>query len=85
MRPLAMAVLLLAGCASQPEWLWHRADGQGIRSNPALLQRAETDLAVCEAERAKTISSSNLNAAGRMEAGDIVLRGCMMGKGYVQR
>jgi hypothetical protein len=36
---------------------------------------------LCEAERAKTISSSNLNAAGRMEAGDIGLRGCMMGKG----
>lgn len=77
---------LLVGCSSAPAPLWYRTDGRSVRSSPEALQRAEADQAACDAERVKTIATGlALTAYARQEAGEIVFRGCMMDRGYVQR
>jgi len=83
---MVLVLMGAAGCASQPEMKWFRTDGRSILNDPALLQKAESDMAVCQGEKAKVLASGiALSAYDRQGAGNTVLRGCMAERGYVLR
>ena len=77
----AIAVVLLAGCASQVP-IYGRLDGQRITGNPALTQRFETDKTICGGEMAKADVVSNAPASRRFAEGDAIMAGCMAQRGY---
>jgi hypothetical protein len=60
MRTIAalLASTILGSCATADTGgKWHRIDGLPIGRDPARLQKAQTDLLVCQGERAKVIAS----------------------------
>lgn len=84
MRPLAFALLLLAGCAhdGEPKVLV-RTDGQRIPGNPALIQRAQADETICRGEVAKVAElATNAPWPSNIEA---IFEGCMAQRGYIVR
>jgi hypothetical protein len=86
----------LASCAVQPpvKMVHIRVDGQSIRGNPALMQQFEIDRAVCEGEMTKANMGGTQFCRGmldcavqgqqRAEGMQVVGRGCMAQRGYMQ-
>lgn len=81
--------LFLASCAVAADTKWYHTDGRPIPSNPALLARAEADLAACRGEMARAKLAGRATSwgeqLGRNQAADAVLIGCMADRGYVVR
>lgn len=90
MKRAALAALLLAGCAQQPEPGWVRTDGKTV-----VPIQFEADQTNCHGESDKANLSSTMKyglalcesgiCAPREDAVRRVFVGCMAGKGYVQR
>lgn len=90
---LALAGVVLAGCAQQPKVVWLRTDGQLTRNNPALATQFEVDKTVCEGETQKANLSGAQFCRGfgdclaqsieRNQGMATVARGCMAQRGYM--
>jgi hypothetical protein len=95
MRILGIVALgaALGGCATAPQMIWLRVDGQRPSDTPVNLTQYEVDSTACLGERGKanlsgvTFTGGGLAgiaaAQNRSNAADTVQRGCMAEKGYL--
>ena len=82
MRIAALGVaLLLTGCA-QGSYVYARADGRDLSSDPALYKQFETDSMACQGESFRQGSTAG-RGGGSFGANSALASDCMTAKGYL--
>lgn len=79
---LVVAAAALSGCV--PQGFYYRtSDGLRADANPSALKKFEIDKAICQGEAAKgaLVGGPQYN----FTQVELVMRGCMAGKGYIVR
>ncbi len=97
-KALAASIfLVLAACQAVPDdpYVWVRADGKRMSSNPDLFKKRQLDLATCQGEAGKSsaampivVAQPNVYAMGlasnqRHAALSAIVIGCMAQRGYL--